>query len=147
MTTSDVSTAKEKPAEVIPTAAPDEAKEDVQWPLTYRLKLPSQQIGYGGAPRKRWWSHELYRGPENKPVKILYSKDKAQSETIAQQFLNEPVLGFDMEWPWDSHNKHRLQDKIGLIQVACEDKIALFHIGYVSCGISFAKLKYGTEHT
>lgn len=31
--------------------------------------------------------------------------------------------------PWDSQNYTRLQQKVGLIQCACEDKIGLFHIG------------------
>jgi ribonuclease D len=62
-------------------------------------------------------------------VEILYSKTKAESEAIAQKFLGEPIIGFDMEWPWDSHKRNRLQEKVGLIQVACEHKIALFHIG------------------
>lgn len=104
-------------------------EDGVEWPLSYRLKLPQQQPIPGATTPKPWWSHSLYQGPEGQPVEILYSKTKAKSEAIAKQFLNEPVVGFDMEWPWDSHKLHRLQDKIGLIQIACEDKIALFHIG------------------
>ncbi|RMZ68196.1 3 -5 exonuclease [Pyrenophora seminiperda CCB06] len=35
-----------------------------------------------------------------------------------------------MEWPWNAlEKKHHLQSKVGLIQIASEDKIALFHIG------------------
>jgi ribonuclease D len=71
----------------------------------------------------------MYRGPDNKPVQIQYSKTKADSETLARQFLNETVVGFDMEWPWKQVSRNDLQSKIGLIQVAVEDKIALFHIG------------------
>jgi ribonuclease D len=100
----------------------------VQWPMSFKIESQGQQITPGASHSHRWWTHKLYRGPEDKPVQILYSKTKEQSETIAQQFLDEPVLGFDMEWPWPS-TSHRLQDKIGLIQLACEDKIALFHIG------------------
>ncbi|KAF1954269.1 hypothetical protein CC80DRAFT_517786 [Byssothecium circinans] len=81
-----------------------------------------------GGPAK-WWSHNLYRGPDDKKIEILYSKDKEHSETYAKMFLDEPVVGFDMEWPWNSDNCLRLQENIGLIQIACESKIALFHIG------------------
>jgi ribonuclease D len=34
-----------------------------------------------------------------------------------------------MEWPWNDWKRNDLQNKIGLIQIASEDKIALFHIG------------------
>ncbi|KAI3319312.1 hypothetical protein HD806DRAFT_509634 [Xylariaceae sp. AK1471] len=33
-----------------------------------------------------------------------------------------------MEWPWDSHKRPRLQDKVALIQLASERKVGLFHI-------------------
>ncbi|KAF2467821.1 uncharacterized protein BDR25DRAFT_233455 [Lindgomyces ingoldianus] len=106
-------------------------EETVKWPLRYRIHLPQvvPDQGLGGEPPKLWWSHKLYRGPEDQAVKILYSKTKWQSEAIAKQFLDEPILGFDMEWPWESDKHTRLQDRIGLIQIACEDKVALFHIG------------------
>lgn len=62
-------------------------------------------------------------------MQILYSKTKEDSEKLARQFLNEPLVGFDMEWPWNDWKRSDLQNKIGLIQVASLDKIALFHIG------------------
>jgi len=34
-----------------------------------------------------------------------------------------------MEWPWDDWKKDALQYKVGLIQIASSNKIALFHIG------------------
>lgn len=111
--------------------------ETVRWPLAYCLQPPRnkqqplQTYGFEAhrPPPKLWWSHKLYRGPENNEVEILYSRTKAQSEIIARQFLNEPIVGFDMEWPWNDWKRQDLQNKIGLIQVAVENKIALFHIG------------------
>jgi ribonuclease D len=112
--------------------------DKARWPLAFKLQPPKQSgqptlqtFGFDSKrpPKKCWWSHTMYRGPENKPVQILYSKTKADSETIARQFLNESVIGFDMEWPWNDWKRPDLQNKIGLIQVAIEDKIALFHIG------------------
>ncbi|KAJ4377581.1 hypothetical protein N0V83_000408 [Neocucurbitaria cava] len=131
---------------LIGTAVDDEPSHDttgtksaetIQWPLAYRIQPPSteqrslQAYSFESQrpPPRRWWSHNLYRGPQNKEVQILYSRTKAQSEVFARQFLNESVVGFDMEWPWNDYKKHDLQNKIGLIQVATEDKIALFHIG------------------
>jgi ribonuclease D len=106
----------------------EDQNEGVQWPLAYRLKIPQHQ---NGTSSEIWWSHRLYRGPENREVKILYCKTKEESERIARKFLDEPLLGFDMEWPWESHSRHTLQEKVSLIQLACEDKIALFHIGAI----------------
>ncbi|KAL1596999.1 hypothetical protein SLS60_008581 [Paraconiothyrium brasiliense] len=57
------------------------------------------------------------------------NKDKARSEELAQKFLHEPMVGFDMEWPCFPGQNPPLQKRIGLIQVASEDTIALFHIG------------------
>lgn len=111
--------------------------ETARWPLAYKLQPQAAEglAAFGVAsskstPKKRWWSHQLYRGPNNERVKILYSKSKADSEELAQPFLKEKVVGFDMEWPWDDWRQpNRLQNKIGLIQVATEDRIALFHLG------------------
>ncbi|KAH7396302.1 ribonuclease H-like domain-containing protein [Pyrenochaeta sp. MPI-SDFR-AT-0127] len=109
----------------------------VRWPLAYCLQPPNikqpllQTYGFdSNRPIPlRWWSHRLYRGPGNKEVEILYSRTKAQSEIVAQHFLNEPVLGFDMEWPWNDWKRSDLQNKVGLIQIASESKVGLFHIG------------------
>lgn len=98
-------------------------KNKAQWPHEYSLRPPPE-----GARPREYWNHTYYRGPENQPVRILYSSDREHSEVIARGFLNEPVLGFDMEWPKDSYNRTRLQGKVGLIQIACARKIALFHI-------------------
>lgn len=114
------------------------AKDQARWPLDYKLQAPEQQgqsslqaFGFDSSRpvKKCWWSHRLYKGPDNKLPEILYSRTKADSEAIVKQFLDEPVLGFDMEWPWNDWEKSDLQNKIGLIQIASESKIALIHIG------------------
>lgn len=131
-----MSEAETKEAEK-PNAAVKTHTEEMRWPLSYCLQPPKptqsslQAYGFDStrdAPR-RWWSHTLYRGPGGKEVEILYSRTKAQSEIIAQHFLKEPILGFDMEWPWNDWKRKDLQNKVGLIQIASESKIGLFHIG------------------
>ncbi|KAF2702834.1 hypothetical protein K504DRAFT_464019 [Pleomassaria siparia CBS 279.74] len=111
---------------------PDDAAKHVgdkgpNWPMSYKLRLPrNPHLGIISA--KPWWTHELYLGPDAKPVEVLYSKSQVESELVAQNFVDEAVLGFDMEWPiYPTSN--RLQEKIGLIQIASENKIGLFHIG------------------
>lgn len=100
-------------------------------PRNFRLRVPSQTPD--AQDQQVWWSYGLYRDTDGRPVETLYSKDIENSETITRQFLHEKVLGFDMEWtvPWlmvDKDNP-RLQERIGLIQLACEDKISLIHLG------------------
>ncbi|KAI3338184.1 hypothetical protein F4824DRAFT_87533 [Ustulina deusta] len=98
-------------------------RDQSQWPMTFALRPPQSDT-----PPRRWWRHSYYRDPRGQSVQVLYSRTKSQSETIARQFVNEPVLGFDMEWPWDANARTRLQDKVALVQVASEWKVALFHI-------------------
>ncbi|KAI1430839.1 hypothetical protein GGR50DRAFT_700894 [Xylaria sp. CBS 124048] len=94
-----------------------------QWPMTYVMKPPQ-----GATPPPRWWCMSHYRGPQGQSVEVLYSKTKTQSEEVARLFVNEPVLGFDMEWPMDADRRPKLQDKVALIQLASERTVALFHI-------------------
>lgn len=68
----------------------------------------------------------MYKGPGGKNVKIEYCQTKAESEAVAKTLLKEKVLGFDMEWC--PRAKKGIKGNISLIQVACEDRIALFHI-------------------
>lgn len=100
------------------------SSKEVEWPRDFRLVSTA-------STKAKFWSHELYRGPHSQPVRILYSRTKMQSEEIAQDFLRERILGFDMEWPWQNPDQGEipLQQRIGLIQLASEDKIGLFHIG------------------
>ncbi|KAI1778079.1 ribonuclease H-like domain-containing protein [Hypoxylon cercidicola] len=98
-------------------------RDAVNWPLSY-IQIPPKT----GDPPRKYWHYSYYRGPWDRPPQVLYSDDLSRSEDIARIFLGEPVLGFDMEWRIDAHNSTRLQDKVALIQIACERRIALFHI-------------------
>lgn len=99
----------------------DSKRDKARWPLSFQMSPTGHSF----------WSHTLYRGRQDQPVRVLYSRTKLESEEIAHEFLGEKVIGFDMEWPWETNTTGHthLQQRIGLIQIACEDKIALFHIG------------------
>ncbi|KAF7523010.1 hypothetical protein G7054_g11944 [Neopestalotiopsis clavispora] len=117
-----------RPAEASATAP--------SWPLSFRAtwstvndnKNNDAQQQHSQPPKPRWWTHTLYRGANGEQPKVLYSNTKVRSEEIAKEFLGATVLGFDMEWPWPEKSPGRLQDKVSLIQIATESKIALFHI-------------------
>jgi ribonuclease D len=118
----DLTVSSQNAPDEIPTGAAAEAatEESARWPLEYNIPPWT---------RAKWFSHKLYRGPFGQTVRILYSDNIDQSEKIARQFLHETILGFDMEWQSQANRRRRLQDQVSLIQIACEDKIALFHLG------------------
>lgn len=69
-----------------------ESAEAPKWPISFRQTTEGQHPS-----TSRFWSHERYRGPDGQPVRIMYSRTKRESEEIAQEFLGESVVGFDME--------------------------------------------------
>ncbi|KAI9710593.1 MAG: hypothetical protein M1828_002144 [Chrysothrix sp. TS-e1954] len=75
----------------------------------------------------KYWSYEAYCNIRNNDkVKVSYCCDLKSSEKVANALLGEKVLGFDMEWK--SNGAVGPKARVSLIQVACEDRIALFHI-------------------
>ena len=77
-----------------------------------------------------YWQHSLYRGPNglHDTVKIHYCKNKEAMETVSKLFADEEILGFDIEWIAQAKTKDEIRRNVSLIQVASEDRIALFHI-------------------
>ncbi|KAI1764618.1 ribonuclease H-like domain-containing protein [Hypoxylon sp. FL1150] len=98
-------------------------RDKAQWPLAYSLKPPK-----AGDPPRKVWDFSYYRGPRDRPAQVLYADSLSRSESLARIFLDEPVVGFDMEWPMFADRSKRVQDKVSLIQIAAERKIGLFHI-------------------
>ncbi|TGO32578.1 hypothetical protein BHYA_0305g00060 [Botrytis hyacinthi] len=80
-----------------------------------------------------YWSHTLYRGPEEngspKKVKVHYCRSLQTTEqTLRQHFLGKKVLGFDIEWKAEARAYHGPKKNVSLIQLATEERIGLFHI-------------------
>jgi hypothetical protein len=76
------------------------------------------------------FSHTLYCNPNGERVEVHYVNDFAKSEEVAQLFLGEPVLGFDLEW--EVRPPASFKDSVSLIQLASPSRIALFHIAKFS---------------
>jgi len=76
--------------------------------------------------KNSFWTYTMYKGLKGEGVKIEYCQTRARSEAVARSLLQEKVLGFDMEWA--PRAKKGIKGNISLIQVACEDRVALFHI-------------------
>jgi hypothetical protein len=76
-----------------------------------------------------YWSYTLYRGPGGEKVKVHYCKSKHTTERVLEEyFLDKKVIGFDIEWKADSSRSMGPKKNVSLIQIACEDRIALFHV-------------------
>ncbi|KAK7184741.1 3' -5' exonuclease helicase [Paraphaeosphaeria sporulosa] len=106
-----------------------EEPEEEHTPLTYQIPSDVLESALQAPPQTRasYWSQKLYRGPEDEELLLHYCVNMEVSERVAKHFLNEKVVGFDIEWkpfgPVDS-----IKENASLIQLATEDRIALFHI-------------------
>lgn len=73
-----------------------------------------------------YWSHRLHKGPDGKPIVVHYCRSLATTEEIARLFLEDKVIGLDLEWNIQGSND--IQSNVSLIQIANDRRIALFHI-------------------
>lgn len=82
---------------------------------------------------KSFWSHTMYQGvrPDGtiRKVKVHYCTSKHTMEHVCQKyFLNESVLGFDLEWLAYATRKSGPRENVSLIQLASPSRIGLFHV-------------------
>jgi hypothetical protein len=118
-------------------------EEDIDWsdveakavePVHKHLSFQPDEKLYAAAKAAKidtpdsFWSHKFYRGPKGETVQVYYSKDLESSERIAKMFLDERLLGFDMEWKMYVTSKDGIKPNISVIQLASETKIAVFHL-------------------
>ncbi|XXG99777.1 DNA polymerase delta small subunit Cdc1 [Hypoxylon texense] len=80
-----------------------------------------------------FWSYSQYRGTAQdgteQTVKVHYCQSTHTMERVCRQyFMNEPVLGFDLEWAADSTKRQGLKKNVSLIQLASPSRIGLFHV-------------------
>lgn len=87
-----------------------------------------------------YWQYTLYQGPKGEKVKVHYCRSKETTERIARFFLDEKIVGFDIEWKPGASAKDGIKKNVALIQVASEERIALFHIARYFKGNSIEDL-------
>lgn len=76
----------------------------------------------------KFWSHRMHKGPDGKDIVVHYCKTLQSTEDVAKHFLDDEIVGFDLEWKAQASSSDSLQNNISLIQLANEKRIALFHI-------------------
>ena len=78
-----------------------------------------------------YWQYSLYRGPCGKDhkVKVHYCTNKEQMEKVCREYyVNDEIVGLDLEWKASAMTKDGIKKNVSLIQIANEERVALFHI-------------------
>lgn len=79
--------------------------------------------------KEQYWSHKQYKDCNGRAPSVYYCTSYETAERQARLFLDEPVLGFDLEWEsFASLKTHGARQTASLVQLACKDKIGLFHL-------------------
>lgn len=74
------------------------------------------------------WTHELYRDDAGHRPAVHYCRTLQASEQYARSFLEEPVLGFDLEWSIDHKIKRNIKHEVSVIQIASPTRILISHV-------------------
>jgi hypothetical protein len=108
----------------------DEDGKEAHTPLSFQIpdEILAKAIAETPGTKDSYWSHKLYRGPNDQEVRVHYCKSKHTTERVAKYFANEEVLGFDIEWKSEANRNSGIKKNVALIQIASEDRIALFHV-------------------
>lgn len=107
-------------------------------PLDYKIPEDVFQAASAadeGSPES-FWSYTLYRGPNGEKdndgaetkVKVHYCKSAHTAERVLQYFLEEKVIGFDLEWCIDAYKYPTPRRCVSLVQIASQSRIALLHL-------------------
>lgn len=75
-----------------------------------------------------FWSHSTQQSPNGQKLIVHYCRTLRASEETVQHFFGSKVIGFDMEWKSSASSWDTIQNNVSLIQIANEERIALFHV-------------------
>ena len=120
---------------------PPSNDEPFRTPLGFHIPKVKLQNAMLAEPTSTasFWHFTLYQGPggDKDKVKVHYCKNKEATEKVAQLFLDEEVLGFDIEWKPSSSATDGIAKNVSLIQIASEERVLLAHIArYPNAAIS-----------
>ncbi|PNP54931.1 hypothetical protein THARTR1_04620 [Trichoderma harzianum] len=102
-----------------------------------------------GTPEAHWSYTMYHRAGENGKVdnvKVHYCESKATTERVCNEyFLNEDVIGLDLEWMKFARRTDGPRQNVSLIQIASPSRIALIHVAVFTekedfLGPSFRKI-------
>lgn len=84
--------------------------------------IPTDEI------KPQFWSYDQYKTPDGGKIGIHYCKNLEHAERAAALFSGSKLLGFDIEWKPQAQISAGIKSNVSLIQIANEERIALFHI-------------------
>ncbi|RHZ67920.1 3'-5' exonuclease [Aspergillus thermomutatus] len=96
--------------------------------ISEKFLVAQQSLTLTVSPGPKFWSHRLRKAPGGKDIIVHYCKSLKKTEEVAKHFLNDDVIGFDMEWKPQSSKSASVQKNVSLIQIANAERIALFQI-------------------
>ncbi|GIJ91523.1 hypothetical protein Asppvi_010490 [Aspergillus pseudoviridinutans] len=117
-----------------------DSRADVSWSIksedetrtetavSEKFLITRQPLALTIPPGPKFWSHRLRKAPDGKDIIVHYCKSLKKTEEVAKYFLNDDVIGFDMEWKPQSSKSASVQSNVSLIQIANAERIALFQI-------------------
>lgn len=108
-------------------------------PLDYKIPEDAFNTAVAAAEGtpESYWSYTLYRGPqgeegekstEETKVKVHYCRSALTAERVCQYFLDEKIIGFDLEWAPDGYRYPSPRRNVSLVQIASQSRIALLHL-------------------
>lgn len=100
------------------------ADRGLRSPLGYHIPQAKMQ---DLSSSSSYWQYHLYEGPQGEKVKIHYCTSRGQTERVSQLFLDQEVVGFDLEWKPGASIDGGIRQNVALVQLASEERIALFH--------------------
>lgn len=89
-----------------------------------------------------FWKYSMYKNAAGEAPTRHYCTNFEQTEAQIAKFAGEKVVGFDLEWEkWKSKpGEDSAKRCVSLMQIASEDKVALFHLALFRGGDSAAAL-------
>ncbi|CAG8298091.1 unnamed protein product [Penicillium nalgiovense] len=92
--------------------------------------IPSSDTGSSAnsLTTPQFWSHSSQRSPDGRKLIVHYCRSLQSTEEAVQHFLGSKVIGFDMEWKAQASSLDSIQSNVSVIQIANEERIALFQV-------------------
>lgn len=105
-------------------------------------RIPPPDIGSSASnlTAPQFWSHNSQQSPDGQKLIVHYCRTLQSTEETVQLFLGSKVVGFDMEWKAQASAWDSIQSNVSLIQIANEERIALFQIALFKPAHSLADL-------
>ncbi|KAJ5782754.1 hypothetical protein N7457_004528 [Penicillium paradoxum] len=87
-----------------------------------------------------FWSHSSQKSPDGQKLIVHYCRTLQSTEETVQLFHGSKVIGFDMEWKAQASARDSIQSNVSVIQIANEERIALFQVALFKPSHSLADL-------